>query len=84
LSHLSTRGLSLLQGLPAISATPTTSTISIAHKHWAGVSAALINLNGERIIARWVACALDLAGIAVCATFVTTKLTKAQQRGPHQ
>lgn len=75
----STRGPSLPKGLPAIPSTPTTYTVYIAHKHWAGVSAAMTNPDDALVVEGWAAFDPELEGIAVFATFVTTKLTKAQQ-----
>lgn len=76
----STRGPSLPKGLPAIPTTPTTYTVYIAHRHWAGVSAAMTNPDDALIIEGWAAYDPELEGIAVFATFVTTKLRKAQQQ----
>lgn len=76
----STRGPSLPKGLPAIPSTPTTYTVYIAHKHWAGVAAALSNPDDALVVEGWAAFDPELEGIAVFATFVTTKLTRAAQQ----
>jgi hypothetical protein len=76
----STRGPSLPQGLPAIPATPTTYTVYIAHKHWARVAAALTNPDDALVVEGWAAFDPELEGIAVFATFVTTKLSRAAQQ----
>lgn len=79
----STRGPSLPKGLPAIPTTPTTYTVYIAHKHWAGVSAAMTNPDDSLVVEGWAAFDPELEGIAVFATFVTTKLTKTTQKRTH-
>lgn len=76
----STRGPSLPKGLPAIPTTPTTYTVYIAHKHWAGIAAALANPEDALVVEGWAAFDPELEGIAVFATFVTTKLTRAEQK----
>lgn len=80
----STRGPSLPRGLPALPASPTTYTVYIAHKHWAGVSTALTNPDDALVVEGWAAFDPELEGIAVFATFVTTKLLKAQQKGANR
>lgn len=76
----STRGPSLPKGLPAIPATPTTYTVYIAHKHWIGIAAALANPEDALVVEGWAAFDPELEGIAVFATFVTTKLTRGEQK----
>lgn len=76
----STRGPSLPKGLPAIPSTPTTYTVYIAHKHWAGIAAALANPEDTLVVEGWAAFDPELEGIAVFATFVTTKLTRGEQK----
>lgn len=76
----STRGPSLPKGLPAIPTTPTTYTVYIAHKHWEGIAAALTNPEDALVVEGWAAFDPELEGIAVFATFVTTKLTRGEQK----
>lgn len=76
----STRGPSLPKGLPAIPTTPTTYTVYIAHKHWAGIATAMTNPDDALVVEGWAAFDPELEGIAVFATFVTTKLTRGEQK----
>ncbi len=80
----STRGPSLPRGLPAIPANPTTYTVYIAHRHWARVETALDNPEDALVVEGWATYDPELEGIAIFATFVTTKLTRAQQKGHHR
>ncbi|MEI7773121.1 MAG: hypothetical protein WCI67_24235, partial [Chloroflexales bacterium] len=73
----STRGPSLPKGLPAIPETPTSYTVYIAHPHWNRVAEALANPDDALVVEGWAAFDPELEGIAVFATFVTTKLTRA-------
>jgi hypothetical protein len=76
-----TRGPSLPKGLPDIPTTPTTYTVYIAHKHWRGMEEALTNPDDALVIEGWATYDPELEGIAVFATFVTTTLRRAQQKG---
>lgn len=76
----STRGPSLPKGLPAIPETPTNYTVYIAHQHWARVAELMANSEDSLVIEGWAAYDPELEGIAVFATFVTTRLLRAQQK----
>ncbi|MBC8075109.1 MAG: hypothetical protein H7Y32_03460, partial [Chloroflexales bacterium] len=80
----STRGPSLPNGLPAIPTTPTTYTVYIALKQWHTVAEALADPDDALIVEGWAAFDPELEGIAVFATYVTTKLTKAKEPGATQ
>jgi hypothetical protein len=75
-----TRGPSLPKGLPAVPETPTTYTVYIAHPHWARVAEAMSNPDDALVVEGWAAFDPELEGIAVFATFVTTRLTRAEQK----
>jgi hypothetical protein len=76
----STRGPSLPRGLPAVPETPTNYTVYIAHPHWARVAEAMTNPEDALIVEGWAAFDPELEGIAVFATFVTTRLTRVEQK----
>jgi hypothetical protein len=77
----SSRGPSLPRGLPTPPPTPTPYMVYIAPKHWARVADALVNPDDALIVEGWAVFDPELEGIAVFATFVTTKRIKADQKG---